>query len=218
MPRPKLAENAPLSAEAIVAAAAQLLESDGLEALTMRRLAAQLGASPMSLYRHVATKEELLRLIADRQLAEVELPDTEGLSWREAITEVTRALHGSFLAHPHLSAILAVQHIDAIAIFRATEVILHALRSAGLDDRDAVRALDVITSYAAGFTQRRNELRTRATAPRERLDRLHNLPPELPTVADLAGQIVALDLDHRFEDGLALILDGIELRVRRASS
>jgi AcrR family transcriptional regulator len=205
----------PLSAEAIVSAGIDVLESDGLEALTMRRLAKQLGASPMSLYRHVATKEELLRLIADRQLAEVELPDTEGLPWRTAIVELTSALHRSFLAHPHLSAILAVQHIDAVAIFRATEVILRALRSAGLDDREAVRALDVITSYAAGFTQRRNELRSRTAAPGERLDRLHNLPPELPTVAELAGQIVALDFDHRFEEGLALILDGIEFRLAR---
>src|SRR5204863_349749 len=94
----------------------------------------------------VVERRDLLHAqLAGGQLAEVDLPDTDGLPWREAITEVTRALHGSFLAHPHLSAILAVQHIDAIAIFKATEVILRALRCAGLADREAVRALDVIT-------------------------------------------------------------------------
>lgn len=208
----------PLSFDGIVDAACALIEEDGLEALTMRRLAQRCGASPMSLYRHVATKEDLLRAVVERHFARFELPDTEGLPWREAITQVSAAVHREFLAHPHLAEVLALQHANAIAIFRATEVILRALRSAGLDDREAVRALDVITACATGFTQRKAELRRRATAPDERLRLIRDLPAdEFSTVVGLAGLIVTVDLDHEFEDGLALVLDGIERRIEARS-
>lgn len=216
MPGAAYREAGPLTLDGIVDAAAELIENEGLEGLTMRRLAQRCGASPMALYRHVADKQELLHAVVERQLADVELPDTEGMPWREAITQVVMAIHREFLAHPHLSEVLAVQHVDAIAIFRGTEVILQALRSAGLDEREAVRALDTITSCATGFTQRKAELRRRATAPDERLRRIRQLPPdEFGAVIEHAGLIVTVDLDHDLGDGLALVLDGIERRIER---
>ena len=200
----------------IVEAAAELIDADGVGALTMRRLAARCGVSPMALYRHVATKEELLGAIADRYLQEFELPDTEGLAWRDAIAEVTIAVHRAFLAHPHLTEILAVQHVDTIALYRVTEVVLRVLKDAGLDDREAVYALDTITSYATGFTQRKADLRSRSSVPAERLRRIQELPPEeFGTVLGLAGQLVTLDFEHDFEHGLELLLDGIERRIER---
>jgi AcrR family transcriptional regulator len=206
----------PLSLEAIVDAAAELLEAEGLGALTMRRLAARLGFSPMGLYRHVATKEELLRALADRYLADLALPDTEGLAWQETIVAVTSAIHRAFLAHSHLSEILAVQHVDALAVFRGSEAILDALTTAGMDDREAVRALDVLTSYAVGATQRKAELRGGSAAQAERLRRLRELPPgSFPTIRKLAGELVTVDFEHSFEDGLRLVIDGIERRIEK---
>jgi AcrR family transcriptional regulator len=203
-----------LSRETIVEGAIELIEAEGIGALTMRALAERLGASPMGLYRHVETKQELLGAIADHYLSEVDLPRTDELDWRETITQVSAALHEAFLAHPDLSEILAVQHIDTITMFRATNVILDALTDAGLSGPEAVQALDVITNYAAGFTQRKAELRRRATAKEGRMHRLGELPEdEFATVRELSGELVDLDFQHGFEDGLALILDGIEARI-----
>src|SRR4029077_3286959 len=108
-------------------------------ALTMRRLAARLGCSPMAVYRHVATKQDLIRAISEHYLVDIELPDTDGLPWDEAIIAVVSVLHHAVLERTALVEIVAFQHVDAAVIFRAEEVILGALRAAGLSDRDAVR-------------------------------------------------------------------------------
>jgi AcrR family transcriptional regulator len=194
----------------VVLAAVELIEAEGIGALTMRRLAARLGCSPMALYRHVETKQDLIRAIGDHYLSDLELPDTGGLPWQEAIVAVAATAHDAFLAHDPLLEIVAVQHVDAIPILQASEVILGALRSAGLSDRDAVRALSVITSYAVGATQRMAEQRAGAPAELKRLRRVLQLPVDrFPILRALAGELVSVDIELSFEDGLRLLLQGL---------
>jgi AcrR family transcriptional regulator len=204
------AETPSLTLETVVLAAVEVIDADGVGALTMRRLATQLGCSPMALYRHVATKQDLIRSIGEHYLADIELPDTEGMHWDEAIIAVASALHHAVLERAPLVEIVAVQHVDAVAIFRAEEAILGALRSAGLSDREAVRGLSVITSYTVGATQRRAEQRAGSPAAVHRLQRLHQLPADtFPTLRALAGELVSVDFELSFEDGLRLLLQGI---------
>jgi hypothetical protein len=95
---------------------------------------------------------------------------------------------------------------------------LHALRCAGLDNREAARALDTITSYAVGATQRKAEQRRVSAADAARLQRIRELPPEsFPTVRQLVGELVTVDFDHSFEDGLQLLIDGVERRIELAA-
>src|ERR1700722_1632828 len=137
----------------------------------MRRLANRLGCSPMALYRHVADKQELMGAIADHYLADLELPDTDGLPWQDAIVAVAAAVHQAFLARPPLEEILGIRHVDTMAVFRADEVILDALRTAGTEGRDAAHALDVIASYAPGATVRQAAARAGSPAQNKRLER-----------------------------------------------
>ena len=203
-------ETPSLTLESVVLAAVDVIDADGVGALTMRRLATRLGCSPMALYRHVATKQDLIRAIGEHYLADIELPDTDGMSWDEAIIAVVSVLHHSVLERAALVEIVAVQHVDAAAIFRAEEAILRALRSAGLSDGDAVRGLSVITSYTVGATQRRAEQRAGSPAAVHRLQRLHQLPADtFPTLRALAGELVSVDFELSFEDGLRLLLQGI---------
>jgi AcrR family transcriptional regulator len=203
-------ETPSLTLESVVLAAVDVIDADGVGALTMRRLATRLGCSPMALYRHVATKQDLIRAIGEHYLADIELPDTDGLPWDEAIIAVTSALHHAVLERAPLVEIVAFQHVDAVAIFRAEEAILGALRSAGLSDRDAVRGLSVITSYTVGATQRRAEQRAGSPTAVHRLQRLHQLPADtFPTLRALAGELVSVDFELSFEDGLRLLLGGI---------
>jgi TetR/AcrR family tetracycline transcriptional repressor len=220
MPRTRAQGGKPqLSFEAIVDAAIRVLEAEGIGALNMRRIALEVDTSPMSLYRYIATKEDLLTAIADRYLAEVDLPDTRGLTWRETITASIVAVHHAFLDHPHLGSVIALQHVDAVAIFQATELILDALRQAGLDPDETVQALDVLNSYAMGFTQRKVEFRRSTGAPARRLLKIEALPSDqYENVVALAGQIATLDLQDSFESGLQWLLDGIEARANRPRS
>jgi AcrR family transcriptional regulator len=203
-------ETPSLTLETVVLAAVDVIDADGVGALTMRRLATRLGCSPMALYRHVATKQDLIRAIGEHYLADIELPDTDGMHWDEAIIAVASALHHAVLERAPLVEIVAVQHVDAVAIFRAEEAILRALRSAGLSDGDAVRGLSVITSYTVGATQRRAEQRAGSPAAVHRLQRLLQLPADtFPTLRALAGELVSVDFELSFEDGLRLLLRGI---------
>jgi AcrR family transcriptional regulator len=205
-----------LNVDAIVEAAVELIDAGGLAALTMRKLASRLGCSPMALYRHVADKQQLIGAIADHYLADLELPPTDGLPWQETIVAVVSAVHRAFLANPPLEEILGVRHVDTIAVFRADELILRALKDAGLDTRAAVHAVDVIASYAVGATLRHAAKRTGSPAEDDRLRRLRALPAEdFPVVREAAGELVTVDFTLTFEDGLRLLLDGIERRVAR---
>jgi AcrR family transcriptional regulator len=209
----------PLTLETVVLAAVEVIEADGVGALTMRRLAAQLGCSPMALYRHVATKQDLIRAIGEHYLADIELPPTDGMAWEEAIIAVVSVLHHAVLERAALVEIVAVQHVDAAAIFRAEEAILRALCSAGLSERDAVRGLSVITSYTVGATQRRAEQRAGSPAAVHRLQRLLQLPADtFPTLRAAASELVKVDLELSFEDGLRLVLQGIAPTRRRQRS
>ena len=159
MTPPAKATTAPLSIETVVLGAAELIEEAGIGALTMRRLATRLGCSPMALYRHVETKDDLIRAIGEHYLSDVELPDTAELPWQDAIVAVSSTLHQAFLARAPLLEIVAAQHLDAIPVLQASEVVLHSLRAAGLSDRDAASWLSVITSYSVGATERKAEQR-----------------------------------------------------------
>jgi TetR/AcrR family tetracycline transcriptional repressor len=176
----------------------------------MRSLARRLGCSPMALYRHVATKQDLMRAISEHYLADIEIPDTEGMDWQDAIVAACAAVHRAILAQAPLQEILPAQHVDAFAVLRASEIVLRALISAGLSERESVEALSVITSYAVGVTERKAAQRAATPAELERLRRIMALPAdEFPTVRALAGQVVAVDYELSFEAGLRLLLQGV---------
>jgi AcrR family transcriptional regulator len=209
----------PLNTEAIVTAAARLIDSEGLDVVSMRRIADDMNISPMALYRHVATKRELLDSVADRYLSEFDLPDTSGLPWREAITTAMSSAYRAFLAHRSLEQIFAQQHIDAVTIFKVSEAVLQALERAGLGEVDAIRALDALHCYGMGFTQRKAEFRRGGASAATRLRKIEQLPKaEFGAVTRLAGQLATMDLALEFEGGLEFVLDGIELRSQKASA
>lgn len=206
-----------LTREAIVDAAIELISDEGMEALTMRALAVRCGAAPMSLYRHVRDKEDLMSVVLDRYLSDLELPDADELPWRETVMTVFRSVNRAFVRHPRLSQFVASQRMDTTGAYRGFEVLLRALRRAGLDGAAAVEAFDALMSYAAGFATRKAGPRLREPGPAEHLRHIRELPPEqFAMVRDAAEHLVELRASERdFEIGLELLLDGIEQRVQR---
>jgi AcrR family transcriptional regulator len=213
-PRPSRARR--LSLEAIVESATRVIDAEGFDGLTMRKVAAGCGVTVMALYGYVRTREELVAAVMDHLLAEIPLPEIEDLSWQEQVAEVFRTVNRAFEAHPVLSELAGHQPLDSLAFYRGAELALRALRRAPLGDQDVVDALGALTSFTLGFAQRQAERRSRAMQSSIRLARIRALSAdEFPTVVDLAGVLVTWgDAERHFEHGLQLVISGIEQRAR----
>jgi AcrR family transcriptional regulator len=198
--------------EAIVDEAAELVSAEGIEALSMRRLARRCGVGAMTLYGYVRTKEELLGALANRLFGDLELPDRKGISWQQQIAGVFRSVRRVFLEHPELVPIVATQRIDGIAAWRGAELVLGALRRAGLSDQDAVSAFDALTSLTIGSVQRETGLNALSS---KALPGIRELPRnQFGNVISLAGELVTRDAERNFETGLDLLIRGIASRAR----
>jgi AcrR family transcriptional regulator len=212
MPRAVRANGRRLNFDQIVDAAAELIATEGFDAVTMRRLAEQCHVGVMTLYGYVRTKEEILGALADRFLGEIELPTGPGLSWDVQVAEVFRSFHRVLLAHPELAQIAVAQPIDGLAAYRGAEVVLGAFRRAGFSAEEAVSSFDALVCFTAGFTLRQLALEAPSVAP-DRLRRLRALPSEeFPHIVELAPVFVARELERRFDDGLDVLIRGIASR------
>jgi AcrR family transcriptional regulator len=199
-----------LTLDEIVDAAAELVAADGFEALSMRRLATRLGVGAMTLYGYVRTKEELLGELADRVLAEIELPPAR-LAWGERVKRILRSVREVFLAHPELIPIVANQRIDGSAAYRGAEVMFDALQQAGVGDESIVSVFDAMVSFTIGSAEREAGLRRGGQS----LPGIRQLEPQLhPHTIRLAGLLATRDPERDFELGLDLLIGGLEALAR----
>ena len=137
----------------IVAAAIALVDRDGLAALSMRKLAAELGVGPMTLYYHVPDKSALHDLIFDAVMGEVDFSaDDPGLGVEERVVRLGHALRAALLAHPHTVPITLSRSARTPGQLRPVETMLGVLYDIGLDSTDAITAVDVVGQYVFGTT------------------------------------------------------------------
>lgn len=140
-----------LSRPLIVDAALALMDADGLDAVTMPRLAERLGVGTMSLYRHIEDKDDLVNAVAERVLSAVAVPGGEPDDWEGRVVGYLRALRAQALDHPALSGILAGRGLTVGPVFDQLEQIHGILRAAGFSDLDAVRTCYALLTYVFGF-------------------------------------------------------------------
>lgn len=198
-----------LTPAAIIAAAIELIRSEGFDALSMRKLGPRCGVGVMTLYGYFRTKEELLTAIAEQFMAEVESPDA-GLAWPDQIKEIFRSVRRVFLDHPELADIVARQHLNATSAFRGAELAFAAMYRAGLSSEDAMSAFTALIAFTAGFAQRQRHLTRNPAIHEQRLAKLQELPPgEFQHVSQVAAVFVTGLTDRHFEDGLDLLVRGI---------
>lgn len=206
----------PLTREAVIDAAAELAAESGYESLSMRTLGERCGVSAMALYRYVATKEDLLGALADRILGELELPRPDEGTWQEQIGAVMGSLHRVLLTHPELAGIAARQHLNGRHAYAGAEVVLAALRLAGLAGEAAAVALGTLTSYTIGFSQRQTGARSEETLA-ARLAVVESLPAEqFRNITELGSTFLLRHSDRQFADGLRMIIAGIEALAERS--
>jgi len=216
-----------LSRERIVGAAVALADADGLEGLSMRRLAEELDAAPMALYRHVVNKDDLLDGMIDVVFAELDFPTDTG--WRAAMRERALGMRRALLRHRW-----AVGRMEGgtpgPANFRHHNATMGCLRQrAGLPFPMAVHAYSAMDSYIYGFALQETTLPfqdsdeaveegVRRQDAAEAVTSPEAFAEAYPSLAEIARQLAEwpYDFDAEFEFGLGLVLDGIErLRKRR---
>jgi AcrR family transcriptional regulator len=211
----------PLSRERVLQAALTLVDTGGVASLSMRGLAGTLGVEAMSLYKHVANKDEVLNGLVELVIAEIELPPA-GQEWRSAMRERAISARRVYLRHPWAAGLVESRiHGSPVGLSYANSV-LELLRQGGFTVPMAHRAFLWIDSYLYGFVMQEVHWPFEEADIGEMAEALTTQlsPREYPHLLEAMGDVVASSVDGnfsgvydaQFRDGLELILDALARR------
>jgi AcrR family transcriptional regulator len=206
-----------LSRELIVRTALRLMDDEGLESVTMRRVGRELGVEAMSLYNHVRDKEDLLDAITEAVLGEFRWePNTD--DWVEQGRAAAREWRRLMRSHPNVIRLMIERKhpLASADALRPTEVALDILRRAGLSERDTVHAFRAIGGYIFGVVMMEiGNLapgRPDETGEMTPAELMRSIPPEFPCLAQMLPWLMGCDDDATFELGLDLLFEGIRAK------
>jgi AcrR family transcriptional regulator len=209
---------APLSRERVLRAALDLADSGGIDSLSMRKLGEELGVEAMSLYNHVANKDDILDGIVDLVFGEIALPSDRG-DWKPAMRARAVSAHEALLRHPWAPSLMQSRTRPGPATLRHHDSVLGRFRNAGFTLVMAAHAVSVIDGYVYGFAlqQINLPLQSRDQVAEVGKNILRQMAGEYPHLAEMITKHAmkpGYDYAKEFEFGLDLILDGLE-RLRR---
>jgi len=206
----------PLDRARIVATGLTIVDTDGAEALTVRRLADALGVSPMSIYWHVTDKAELLRLIGEAVLDEVEIPPAQG-DWREQLRDIHLSMLGTVLEHPNTVDILIGRARFGAAGLTLFERILSILLRAGFSPEAAFDAYQSLYLFTLGFSAVSGRSAEFREGQRQGLLYMRSLPEErFPSIRTVVPVIGGRSPGEQLEIGLDVVIEGIAARLPRS--
>jgi AcrR family transcriptional regulator len=209
---------APLSRERVLSAALTLADSGGIASLSMRKLAQELGVEAMSLYNHVANKDDILDGLVDLVFGEIGLP-AKGVGWKTAMRQRAIAAREVLARHPWAIGLLESRSRPGAATLRHHDAVIGCLREAGFSLAMAAHSYSLLDSYIYGFALQQASLPFDAAEEVAGIaeSMLRQFPAEAyPHLAAFTVEHVmqpGYDYVQEFEFGLDLILDGLE-RVR----
>ena len=208
--KPRVVDDARLTRGRIVESGLALLAKHGADGLNMRALADALGTAPMSLYRHVRSKDDLLKAIVAMVLERHDFALPASGPWTERVARWMHALRAQLLRYPAVVAILMQHGHYAPALLRATNVLLRVLREAGFAGPDAVRASREIMWSTLGFVSA--EIRGPTFSPSFYAQALHQQAEDGSDVTEVAAHMPYLltrDLDDVFAAIVRHLLAGL---------
>ena len=211
-----------LTRQRVVTEALAVIAEDGVQALTMRSLAARLGVVPGALYHHVGNKQQLQDLVLDGVLAEVDCNLDPSQSWAQQLTVLAHRLRSVLEAHPGIAGLLQLRDPLGPHSLAVAEAFLAPLQAARFGDREAGLAYFLIVDYTTGFAAgsppiSTNEQRVRDQATRRQLHQFfRSLPADrFPALVALGEHVWVDNRDERFTAGLDVLVDGLQ-RARHA--
>ncbi|MGH2634938.1 MAG: TetR/AcrR family transcriptional regulator [Actinomycetota bacterium] len=216
---PAMPRRDPLNRGRVIEAALRIMDAEGLEALTMRRIGRELGVEAMSLYNHVpGGKDDILEGVTERVMNEFEFPSSTG-DWAEDARAMSREWRRLLGLHPSVCQLLAERHkpLEGLATYRAMDAALGVIRRAGLSARQAAQAFNALGGYILGFVMMEQGLMLGTDAEHARQ---HELAIEalresgLPNVLACFPHFADCTADEQFEFGLDLMIRGLEAMPR----
>lgn len=194
-------QRAGLSRREVTDAAIALVERDGLGALTMRRLAAELDCAPMSLYTHVRNRDDLVDAIVDRLIERLELHEVAGEGWQDAVRRTLGSYRDLAVQLPASFELLALAPYDASPVAPHLAKVLAGLEHTGLAAEQARQILGIVDAYASGFlvvwARSRANGRTPGTAPAD------------SATGDAPAGVAAMRELAMFDRGLEALIAGL---------
>lgn len=210
----------PLTRQRLIDGAVALADAGGTDSLTMRNLAREVGVKPMSLYHHVANKEEVLDAMVDAVFSEIELPP-ESTDWMTALRRRADSARTALSRHPWAIGLMESRTTPGPATLRHHDAVIGCLRGAGFTIEMAAHAYSLLDSYVYGFALQEINLPFSTTEESHEVAGaiLQQFPADrYPHLVEMAtGHVLRPGYDHgdEFHFGLELILDGLETMVRR---
>jgi AcrR family transcriptional regulator len=204
-----------LSRERVLSAAIAHADADGLEALSMRKLADELGVAPMALYRHVANRDDLVDGMVDVVFSEIDLP-SDGESWRTAMRKRAVSVRDALLRHRWAIGLMESRRNPGPANLRHHDAVIASLRAAGFDMERVAHAYSVLDAYVYGFALTKMNLPFDDTSDIAETAQTMLEPFPVNEYPNLVAFIAehamkpGYDFADEFEYGLDLILDSLE--------
>ncbi|BCY11328.1 TetR/AcrR family transcriptional regulator [Actinoplanes sp. L3-i22] len=207
----------PITVDLIISTAFGIIETEGYEALTMRRLAVALETGPSSLYAHVVNKEDLDELLIGRLCAEIPLPAPDPAAWRTQIAGVCTRLRDQYLRYPGISQATFAAAPSNLDTLRVSEGMLAILLAGGIPPQVAAWAIDSLTLYVNAYSLEVSLANRRAArsddgwviSRDEMLRRIAALPETFPQTKRYGAELTAGTTHDRFDFTIALLLDGL---------
>jgi AcrR family transcriptional regulator len=201
-----------LSRDLIVRTAVRLIERDGINAVSMRRLATELGTGAMSLYNHVPNKAALLNAVAEHILAELDFTADPTLDWKAAARSMARSFRDVAYRYPRSVMVVVSRQLNSPTGLRPVEHALATARAAGFHGRDAVRVMRAVVNYVLGcLVHEASQTEARWAAELQPMVTEAELTSAgLVNVAELLPALAEHDSEADFEFGLELLISALE--------
>jgi AcrR family transcriptional regulator len=207
----------PLNRERVLSAAVELADRDGIDGLTMRTLAQELGVVPMALYKHVASKDEMLAGMLDVVVGEIELPEP-GAEWKPAIRERILSARRALVRHPWAYGVLESTQVPTPAVITYMDGMIGLFRAGGFSMDLTHHAMHALGSRLLGYTQEmmndtaEMDPATEAAMYAAMAQTHPNIAELIRTVSHDDATVVGPGCDDQFEFEFALdlLLDGLE--------
>ncbi|MFF2996073.1 TetR/AcrR family transcriptional regulator [Streptomyces sp. NPDC057950] len=207
----------PITVDAIISTAFAIVEAEGYDALTMRRVAAALETGPSSLYAHVVNKEDLDELLIGRLCAGIDLPEPDPAAWRQQIAGVCTQLRDQYLRYPGISRAAFAAAPSNLDTLRVGEGMLAILLAGGIDPQTAAWALDSLSLYVNAYSLEVSLANSRigrgddgwVVSRDELLRRFAALPDTFPRTKRYAAELTAGTVHDRFDFTIGLMIDGL---------
>ena len=190
----------------------ELADREGIDAVSMRRLGAELGVEAMSIYNHVPNKAAVLDGIVETVINDIELPG-DITDWKACIREIARSYRQAAAAHPHVVALVATRPFNTIASLRPVEVGFEIFREAGFGPEESLHAFRTLAGFVTGYTLAETGAFFGEAEGEGQLT-LDDIPEEeFPRLREVGPFMRSTDHDAEFDFAIDVVITGLEAKL-----